>query len=51
MALTDVKIPQIKATEKSSKLTGTYNDAEFMPERKKMMEAWADYLDSLRNLG
>lgn len=24
-----------------------YNYAEFMPERKKMMQAWADYLDQL----
>jgi integrase len=25
-----------------------YNYAEFMPERRKMMQAWADYLDRLR---
>jgi integrase len=26
-----------------------YNYAEHLPERKKMMQAWADYLDGLRN--
>ena len=26
-----------------------YNYAEFLPERRKMMGAWADYLDKLRN--
>jgi hypothetical protein len=24
-----------------------YNYAEFLPERKRMMQAWADYLDAL----
>jgi hypothetical protein len=28
-----------------------YNYAEFLPERKKMMQAWADYLDSLKEVG
>ena len=27
----------------------TYNKAELMPEREKMMQAWADYLDGLKN--
>lgn len=26
-----------------------YNYAEYLPERRKMMQWWADYLDSLRN--
>ena len=26
-----------------------YNRAEFLPERRKMIQAWADYLDSLRD--
>lgn len=26
-----------------------YNYAEYLPERRKMMQAWADYLDGLRN--
>ena len=25
-----------------------YNYAEFMPERKKMMQAWADYLEGIK---
>ena len=25
-----------------------YNHAQFLPERRKMMQAWADYLDSLK---
>ena len=28
-----------------------YNLAKHMPERKKMMQAWADYLDACRALG
>jgi integrase len=26
-----------------------YNYAEHLPERRKMMQAWADYLDELRS--
>lgn len=26
-----------------------YNYAEYLPERRKMMQSWADYLDSLKN--
>jgi integrase len=25
-----------------------YNYAEYLPERRRMMQAWADYLDALR---
>ncbi|TFG36558.1 MAG: integrase, partial [Desulfobacterales bacterium] len=25
-----------------------YNYAEFMPERRKMMQAWADYLEGIK---
>jgi len=25
-----------------------YNYAEYLPERRRMMQAWADYLDELR---
>ena len=31
-----------------NKVRGTYNYAEYLPERRKMMQAWADYLDELR---
>ena len=30
------------------KVRASYNYAEYLPERKRMMQAWADYLDSLR---
>ena len=29
-------------------VTAAYNYAEYLPERRAMMQAWADYLDSLR---
>ena len=31
------------------KIRGIYNRAEYLPERRKMMQEWADYLDGLRN--
>lgn len=30
------------------KIRGAYNYAEYLPERRKMMQAWGDYLDGLR---
>jgi len=30
-------------------VSAAYNYAEHLPERRKMMQAWADYLDVLRN--
>ncbi len=30
-----------------NKIRAVYNHAEYMPERRKMMQAWADYLDML----
>lgn len=30
------------------KVRGSYNFAEHLPERRRMMQAWSDYLDSLR---
>ena len=30
------------------KIRGVYNRAEYLPERRKMMQEWADYLDKLR---
>jgi len=29
-------------------IRAAYNFAEFLPERRRMMQAWADYLDALR---
>jgi len=31
-----------------NKVRGIYNRAEYLEERKKMMQAWADYLDDLK---
>ncbi|MDP1845501.1 MAG: site-specific integrase, partial [Candidatus Moranbacteria bacterium] len=31
-----------------NKVRAAYNYAEFLPERRKMMQAWADYLDDLK---
>ena len=31
----------------SNKVRGTYNHAEYLPERRKMMQWWADYLDEV----
>ncbi len=31
-----------------NKIRAAYNYAEFLPERRKMMQAWADYLQELR---
>jgi len=31
-----------------NKIKGAYNRAQHLPERRKMMQAWADYLDALR---
>lgn len=37
--------------EDRNKVRRTYNYAEYLPERRKMMQDWADYLDGLRNDG
>jgi hypothetical protein len=29
-------------------VSAAYNFAEHLPERRKMMQAWADYLDALK---
>ena len=31
-----------------NKVSAAYNFAEHLPERRKMMQQWADYLDKLR---
>ena len=35
-------------SHKEPGVAGVYNLAEMLPERKKMMQAWANYLDALR---
>jgi hypothetical protein len=32
----------------TNKVRAAYNHAEYLRERKKMMQAWADYLDGLK---
>jgi integrase len=36
------------AHEDENKVRSIYNAAEYLPERRKMMQWWADYLDELR---
>jgi hypothetical protein len=31
-----------------NKIRGAYNHAKYLPQRRTMMQAWGDYLDSLR---
>jgi hypothetical protein len=38
---------QLAHVERNS-VRAAYNYAEFLPERRKMMQAWADYLDLLK---
>lgn len=38
---------QLAHAERNS-VRAAYNYAEFMPERRKMMQAWADYLDAIK---
>ena len=45
---TEVIERQLAHAERN-KVKAAYNHAQHMPERKRMMQAWADYLDGLRN--
>ena len=38
---------QLAHTERNT-IRAAYNHAEYLPERRKMMQSWADYLDELR---
>jgi len=38
---------QLAHSEKN-KVKAAYNHAEHLPERRRMMQAWADYLDGLK---
>jgi integrase len=42
----DIIERQLAHIEKN-KVRGAYNHAEFIKERRKMMQTWADYLDEL----
>jgi integrase len=43
----DVIERQLAHAERN-KIRAAYNRAQYFTERKKMMQAWADYLDTLR---
>ena len=43
----DVIERQLAHAERN-KVRAAYNRAQFLPERRRMMQAWADYLDALR---
>ncbi|MDL2268104.1 hypothetical protein LJC46_09020 [Desulfovibrio sp. OttesenSCG-928-G15] len=45
---TDVIEKQL-AHNSRDKIRGVYNRAEYLPERWKMMQEWADYLTALRS--
>lgn len=36
------------AHEQANKIRGTYNKAEYLAERKKMMQCWSDQIDSIK---
>ena len=44
----DVIERQLSHAERNA-VKAAYNHAEHLPARRKMMQAWADHLDSLRN--
>ena len=37
------------AHQEQNEIRAAYNYAKYLPERRKMMQAWADYLDRLRS--
>jgi integrase len=43
----DVVERQLAHVERN-KVKGAYNRAEYLPERRRMMQSWSDYLDGLR---
>ncbi|MCW0393795.1 Prophage integrase IntS [Xanthomonas sacchari] len=48
MGWTSDAIERQLAHSERNPIKAAYNRAEHLPERRKMMQAWADYLDSLR---
>lgn len=40
---------EVQLAHKDSSTRGTYNKARYLPERKAMMQSWADYLIGLKN--
>ena len=39
------------AHDERNKVRAAYNHAQYLPERRHMMQQWADYLDDLANAG
>jgi hypothetical protein len=39
------------AHDERNKVRAAYNHAQYLPERRKMMQQWADYLDDLADDG
>lgn len=39
------------AHKDKNRIRGAYNRAEYLEERREMLQAWADYLDQLRDGG
>jgi len=48
MGWNDDAIERQLAHKDRNRIRGIYNKANYMAERRKMMQAWADYLDQLR---
>ena len=46
----DVIERQLAHAERNS-IKAAYNYAQYLPERQKMMQSWADYLDTLKSGG
>jgi integrase len=46
----DIIERQLAHAERNS-IKAAYNHAQHLPERRKMMQAWADYLDALKSSG
>jgi hypothetical protein len=36
------------AHDERNKVRAAYNHAQYLPERRRMMQQWADYLDKLK---
>ena len=47
MGFPSLLIEKQLAHSDKNKIRAVYNHAEYLPERRKMMQVWADYLDSL----
>ena len=43
------EVVEAQLSHKVGGTEGVYNMAEYLPKRREMMQAWADYLDFLRD--